>query len=59
MRMLNAQSRIRALVNDPELISAASLEMITNQLPQNTLFEINFDQALQTTLSNSPKWPRR
>ncbi len=53
--MLNAQSRIRALVNDPELLSAAGLEMITSQLPQNSLFEVSFDQALQITLNNRPE----
>lgn len=53
--MLNAQSRIRALVNDPELLNSAGLEMTTSQMPNNQLFEINFDQALQTTLDNRPE----
>jgi outer membrane protein TolC len=53
--MLNAQSRIRALVNDPELINGAGLEMVTSQLPSNKLFDVTFDQALQTTLNNRPE----
>lgn len=53
--MLNAQSRIRALVNDPELLNASGLEMVTSQLPNNEPFDINFDKALQTTLDNRPE----
>ncbi len=53
--MLNAQSRIRALVNDPELLNASGLEMVTNQLPVHSLFDISFDKALQTTLNNRPE----
>ena len=53
--MLNAQSRIRALVNDPELLSVNGVEMVTSQLPHNTSFEIQFDDALLTTLNNRPE----
>ncbi len=53
--MLNAQSRIRALVNAPEMLSTSGLEMITRQLPSHTLFDISFDKALQTTLENRPE----
>ncbi len=53
--MLNAQSRIRALVNDPEMLSASGLEMITRQLPSHKLFDISFDKALQTTIENRPE----
>ena len=53
--MLNAQARIRALVNDPELLNSAGLEMTTSQTPNNQLFEVSFDQALQTTLENRPE----
>ncbi len=53
--MLNAQSRIRALVNDPELLNASGLEMVTSQMPSNKPFEVVFDQALQTTLNNRPE----
>ena len=53
--MLNAQSRIRALVNDPELTGKSALELITRQLPSHKLFDISFDHALQTTLENRPE----
>lgn len=53
--MLNAQSRIRALVNAPEMLSAKGLEMVTRQLPSHKLFDISFDKALQTTLENRPE----
>lgn len=53
--MLNAQSRIRALVNDPELLNASGLEMVTDQLPSNEPFDITFDNALQTTINNRPE----
>ncbi len=53
--MLNAQSRIRALVNDPAMLSASGLEMVTRQLPSHKLFDISFDKALQTTLENRPE----
>lgn len=53
--MLNAQSRIRALVNDPELLNASGLEMVTSQMPSNELFDVNFDKALVTTFNNRPE----
>ncbi len=53
--MLNAQSRIRALVNDPAMLSASGMEMVTRQLPSHKLFDVSFDKALQTTLKNRPE----
>jgi outer membrane protein TolC len=53
--MLNAQSRVRALVNDPELTGASALELTTGQLPTHKLFDVSFDNALQTTLENRPE----
>jgi len=53
--MLNAQSRIRALVNDPAMLSASGMEMVTRQLPSHKLFAVSFDKALQTTLENRPE----
>lgn len=50
--MLNAQSRIRALVNDPALLSKSGLELVTSQIPQRSLFDISFDNALQTSMEN-------
>ena len=53
--MLNAQSRIMALVNAPELSNGESLEMVTKQLPSNEKFDITFEKTLQTTLNNRPE----
>ena len=53
--MLNAQSRIRALVNDPEMLSEKGLEIVTRQLPSHTLFDVSFDKALRTALENRPE----
>lgn len=53
--MLNAQARIRALVNDPELLNASGLEMVTRQLPADTMVDISFDHALQTSLDKRPE----
>lgn len=53
--MLNAQSRIRALVNDPELTGDSALELVTSQLPSHKPFDVSFDNALQTTLENRPE----
>lgn len=53
--VLNAQSKIRALVNDPALLSDKGVEMITRQLPVNKLHDIPYDTVLQTTLNNRPE----
>jgi hypothetical protein len=53
--VLNAQSRIRALVNDPELLSSRSLELITRQLPTTRAHDIDYATVLQTALSNRPE----
>jgi outer membrane protein TolC len=53
--VLNAQSRLRALINDPELLNAAGLELVTNQQPSYELFDIPFDTILQTALDNRPE----
>ncbi len=51
----NAQSRIRALVNDPALLAANGLEMVTVQRPTNQLMHMEFDDVLQTAISNRPE----
>ena len=51
----NAQSRIRALVNDPTLLAANGLEMVTVQRPTNQLMHMEFDDVLQTAISNRPE----
>ncbi len=53
--MLNAQSRLRALVNDPELTGAAALELVTSQLPTHQPFEVDYNDAMLTTLKNRPE----
>ena len=53
--MLNAQSRIRALVNDPALTGKSALELTTSQLPTHKLFDVSFNNALQTALDNRPE----
>jgi outer membrane protein TolC len=53
--VLNAQSRIRALVNDPEMFKATGLEMVTTQLPVTALYTIPYDTVLQTALNNRPE----
>ncbi len=53
--MLNAQSRIRALVNDPELTGPKALELTTSQLPSHKPFQVEFDKVLETALENRPE----
>ncbi|WP_457575648.1 TolC family protein [Desulfomarina sp.] len=53
--MLNAQSRIRALVNDPGLLNVNGLEIVTSQLPAHDLFKIDFHNALEAALSSRPE----
>ncbi len=53
--MLNAQSRIRALVNDPELSGASALELTTSQMPTNRPFQVSYDNVLQSALENRPE----
>lgn len=53
--MLNAQSRIRALVNDPGLLNANGLEIVTSQLPSHERFDIDFHNALDAALSSRPE----
>ncbi len=53
--MRNAQSRIRALVNDPELVDREALELVTRQLPADRPQEMELDQMLETTLENRPE----
>ena len=53
--VLNAQSKIRALVNDPALLNDKGVEMVTRQLPVNALHTIPYDTVLQTTLNNRPE----
>jgi outer membrane protein TolC len=53
--MRNAQSRIRALVNDPSFLSDNGVEMITNQVPVMQRPEGDFDNVLQIALLNRPE----
>jgi len=53
--MLNAQSRIRALVNDPDLTGAATRELVTRQMPVNRLDNQPVESILTTALENRPE----
>ncbi len=53
--VLNAQSRLRALINDPELLNASGVELVTNQPPSYSFIDIPLDTVLQTALDNRPE----
>jgi outer membrane protein TolC len=53
--VLNAQSRIRALVNDPDLFNAKGMELITRQMPITGLQTIPYETVLQTALDSRPE----
>ncbi len=53
--MRNAADRIRALVNDPALVSAQGIEIVTQQMPRHDLEDLPVDRALQTALENRPE----
>ncbi len=50
----NAQSRINALVNAPELL-AGGPELITSEQPSNTVLSLSFEEVIRTTLDNRPE----
>jgi hypothetical protein len=53
--MRNAADRIRALVNDPALVSAQGIEIVTHQMPRHDLESLQVDDALRTALENRPE----
>jgi outer membrane protein TolC len=53
--VLNAQSRIRALVNAPAYLNGNGLEMVTRQLPSNSLLEYPYMTVLETAMANRPE----
>lgn len=53
--MRNAADRIRALVNDPALVSAEGVEIVTHQMPRHDLEALQVDEALQTALESRPE----
>lgn len=53
--MRNAQSRIRALVNDPAFLADGGVELITTQLPIMQRPDNPFDNVLATALRNRPE----
>ncbi len=55
MAVKNAEDRIRALVNDPSLGNAASLELIPVDEPTTALLPISMDEALATALQMRPE----
>ena len=50
----NAESRIRLLVNDQEIISAASMELVPMDMPNLEHLGINLGDAISTALTNRP-----
>ncbi|MBU0945563.1 MAG: TolC family protein [Proteobacteria bacterium] len=53
--MRNAQSRIRALVNDPAFLAENGVELVTRQLPVMQCPTNSFDNVLETALRNRPE----
>jgi len=53
--ILNAQSRIWALVNDPSLLNNAGVEFVTRQIPIHTLPDERMLSILETALANRPE----
>jgi len=53
--MRNAQSRIRALVNDPAFLTEGGVELVTRQLPVMQRPDSSFDNVLATALRNRPE----
>ena len=50
----NAESRIRLLVNDQEIIAAARMELVPVDMPNLDNLGINLGDAISTALSNRP-----
>ena len=50
----NAESRIRLLVNDQEIINAASMELVPVDAPNLEFLGISLGDALSTALANRP-----
>lgn len=53
--ILNAQSRIWTLTNDPELANGAGLEFVTGQDPHHRLPEESMEEILTLALLNRPE----
>ena len=50
----NAESRIRLLVNDQQIINAATMELVPTDVPNIEHLGINLGDAISTALSNRP-----
>lgn len=53
--ILNAQSRLWALVNDPELVNDKGIELVTSQEPTHRLPAESMRAILEITLQNRPE----
>lgn len=51
----NAESRLRALVNSPEMLANRTLEMVPIQAPSGDLVAVDLQRALVTALENRPE----
>ena len=50
----NAESRLRLLVNDEEIVNAARTEFIPLDIPSSELLPIKLEDAISTALANRP-----
>lgn len=51
----NAEARIRALVNAPELLAQTQLELVPTELPAREFIPIDLEDARATALKNRPE----
>jgi outer membrane protein TolC len=51
----NIESRLRTLVNSPELVRSRMPELVTRELPLRTYLAVNLDAAIQTALTHRPE----
>jgi len=55
MGIKNAEDRIRALVNDPELLKSTKVELVPNHAPAFAELQVNMKDAAATALENRPE----
>lgn len=51
----NAESRLRALVNDPDLGDSRNQELVPTELPFQQLREVRLDEAMEVAMRNRPE----
>ena len=58
MAIRNAESRLRLLVNSPELKQAAQIELLPSELPMGEHIDISLKASIETSLRNRPEIAR-